>query len=153
MIAPVHSFWKSSKLAGWRKTGWSSARTKWKAYCGDSAVLGRIGNMTHTWNQSLPHYQDHFFLHIFLILFFLQVQISKKGVYAPGTRNRLVTIKGTQVQYIMGNIHRLCIDLTPYILQRGIESAAYLIQQKIQEEEEKRQRSGRTWKSLKSNSA
>merc|ERR1719237_941543 len=51
------------------------------------------------------------------------VQISKKGVYAPGTRNRLVTIKGTQ---------------------RGIESAAYLIQQKIQEEEEKRQRSGRT---------
>merc|ERR1719367_1601142 len=40
------------------------------------------------------------------------VQISKKGVYAPGTRNRLVTIKGTQ---------------------RGIESAAYLIQQKIQE--------------------
>jgi len=51
------------------------------------------------------------------------VQISKKGVHAPGTRNRIVTIKGTQ---------------------RGIESAAYLIQQKIQEEEEKRQRSGRT---------
>jgi len=51
------------------------------------------------------------------------VQISKKGVYAPGTRNRLVTIKGTQ---------------------RGIESASYLIQQKIQEEEEKRARSGRT---------
>ena len=47
-----------------------------------------------------------------MILFFLQVQISKKGVYAPGTRNRLVTIKGTQVSYIIENIHWLCIDLT-----------------------------------------
>ena len=32
-----------------------------------------------------------------MMLVILQVQISKKGVYAPGTRNRLVTIKGTQV--------------------------------------------------------
>lgn len=50
------------------------------------------------------------------------VQISKKGVYHPGTRNRVVTIRGTQ---------------------RAIESAQYLIQQKIQEEETKRERSGR----------
>ena len=33
-----------------------------------------------------------------IMIVILQVQISKKGVYAPGTRNRLVTIKGTQVQ-------------------------------------------------------
>ena len=39
-----------------------------------------------------------------MLMIFLQVQISKKGVYAPGTRNRLVTIKGTQVQYIMDSI-------------------------------------------------
>jgi len=51
------------------------------------------------------------------------IQISKKGVYAPGTRNRTATIKGSE---------------------RGIQSAQYLIQQKIQEEEDKRVRSGRT---------
>ena len=79
-------------------------------------------------------------------MFFLQVQISKKGVYAPGTRNRLVTIKGTQVMLcFLENILRLeTLTNSNFRLQRGIESAAYLIQQKIQEEEEKRQRSGRT---------
>jgi len=50
------------------------------------------------------------------------IQISKKGVYHPGTRNRVITMKGTQ---------------------RAIESAQYLIHQKIQEEEAKRERSGR----------
>ncbi|KAL3874716.1 hypothetical protein ACJMK2_037691 [Sinanodonta woodiana] len=47
------------------------------------------------------------------------IQISKKGVYVPGTRNRIVTITGTP-----GNIQK----------------AQYLIQQRIQQEEIKRAR-------------
>ncbi|XP_072929605.1 RNA-binding protein Pasilla isoform X2 [Epargyreus clarus] len=47
------------------------------------------------------------------------IQISKKGTFAPGTRNRIVTITGTQTA--IGNAH-------------------YLIEQKIQEEEVKRTR-------------
>lgn len=51
------------------------------------------------------------------------VQISKRGVYAPGTNNRLITIKGSQ---------------------RACKSALYLVQQKIQEKQEERARSGRS---------
>lgn len=47
------------------------------------------------------------------------IQISKKGSFAPGTRNRIVTISGQ-----------------PHALQ----VAAILIEQKIQEEESKRAR-------------
>ena len=47
------------------------------------------------------------------------IQISKKGVYAPGTRNRIVSITG-----IPSNITR----------------AHYMIQQRIQQEEYKRAR-------------
>ena len=50
------------------------------------------------------------------------VQISKRGVYAPGTTNRLITIKGSP---------------------RAVKSALYLVQQKIQEKQEERARSGR----------
>ena len=49
------------------------------------------------------------------------IQISKKGVYAPGTRNRIVTIAGS-----------------PSAVQR----AQYLIQQRIMQEETKRSRQG-----------
>jgi len=47
------------------------------------------------------------------------IQISKKGVYMPGTRNRIVTITGTP---------------------NNITKAQYLIQQRIQQEEIKRAR-------------
>lgn len=47
------------------------------------------------------------------------IQISKKGTFAPGTRNRIVTITGTVT---------------------AISNAQYLIEQKIQEEELKRTR-------------
>lgn len=47
------------------------------------------------------------------------IQISKKGIFAPGTRNRIVTISGQQ---------------------NAITMAHYLIEQKIQEEESKRAR-------------
>lgn len=47
------------------------------------------------------------------------IQISKKGVYVPGTRNRIVTITGTPT---------------------NIGKAQYLIQQRIQQEELKRAR-------------
>ncbi|XP_049878158.1 RNA-binding protein Pasilla isoform X2 [Pectinophora gossypiella] len=47
------------------------------------------------------------------------IQISKKGTFAPGTRNRIVTISGSPT---------------------AISSAQYLIEQKIQEEELKRTR-------------
>lgn len=47
------------------------------------------------------------------------IQISKKGTFAPGTRNRIVTISGSA---------------------NAIGSAQYLIDQKIQEEELKRTR-------------
>lgn len=47
------------------------------------------------------------------------IQISKKGNYAPGTRNRIVTITG---------------------LPSGITTAQYLIEQRIKEEESKRAR-------------
>lgn len=47
------------------------------------------------------------------------IQISKKGTFAPGTRNRIVTISGQQ---------------------NSITMAHYLIEQKIQEEESKRAR-------------
>ena len=50
------------------------------------------------------------------------VQISKRGVYAPGTTNRQITIKGSL---------------------RAVKSALYLVQQKIQEKQEERARSGR----------
>ena len=55
------------------------------------------------------------------------VQISKRGVYAPGTTNRLITIKGSP---------------------REVKSALYLVQQKIQEKQEERARSGRNWEHL-----
>lgn len=47
------------------------------------------------------------------------IQISKKGIYAPGTRNRVVTISGTI---------------------NAISTAQYLIEQRISEEEAKRTR-------------
>ncbi|XP_013190955.1 RNA-binding protein Pasilla isoform X3 [Amyelois transitella] len=47
------------------------------------------------------------------------IQISKKGTFAPGTRNRIVTISGSPT---------------------AISNAQYLIEQKIQEEELKRTR-------------
>ena len=47
------------------------------------------------------------------------IQISKKGNYAPGTRNRIVTITG---------------------VPSGISTAQYLIEQRINEEESKRSR-------------
>lgn len=47
------------------------------------------------------------------------IQISKKGTFAPGTRNRIVTITGSQ---------------------SAITAAHHLIQQKINEEENKRAR-------------
>ena len=49
------------------------------------------------------------------------IQISKKGVYSPGTRNRIVTITGCQ---------------------NAIQRAKYLIQQRINQEEAKRARGG-----------
>lgn len=45
------------------------------------------------------------------------IQISKKGIFAPGTRNRIVTISGAP---------------------NAINVAQYLIEQRIQEEEAKR---------------
>ncbi|XP_052766154.1 RNA-binding protein Nova-1-like isoform X3 [Mya arenaria] len=51
------------------------------------------------------------------------IQISKKGVYMPGTRNRIVTITGTP---------------------NNITKAQYLIQQRIQQEEVKRARQAQT---------
>ncbi|KAJ1523714.1 hypothetical protein ONE63_001548 [Megalurothrips usitatus] len=47
------------------------------------------------------------------------IQISKKGQYAPGTRNRIVTISG---------------------LPNAIQTAQYLIEQRVSEEEAKRAR-------------
>lgn len=47
------------------------------------------------------------------------IQISKKGIFAPGTRNRIVTITGTL---------------------NAISTAQYLIEQRISEEESKRAR-------------
>ncbi|XP_019758066.1 RNA-binding protein Pasilla isoform X2 [Dendroctonus ponderosae] len=47
------------------------------------------------------------------------IQISKKGIFAPGTRNRIVTITGNQ---------------------HSISTAQYLIEQRINEEEQKRAR-------------
>lgn len=47
------------------------------------------------------------------------IQISKKGIFAPGTRNRIVTITGTP---------------------NAIGTAQYLIEQRISEEEVKRAR-------------
>ena len=47
------------------------------------------------------------------------IQISKKGTFAPGTRNRIVTISGSQ---------------------SAIGTAQYLIEQRISEEEIKRAR-------------
>ncbi|CAB0016441.1 unnamed protein product [Nesidiocoris tenuis] len=47
------------------------------------------------------------------------VQISKKGMYAPGTRNRVVTISGGQ---------------------NSVNTAQYLIEQRVKEEELKRSR-------------
>lgn len=45
------------------------------------------------------------------------IQISKKGIFAPGTRNRIVTISGTT---------------------NAVNTAQYLIEQQINEEENKR---------------
>lgn len=47
------------------------------------------------------------------------IQISKKGMFAPGTRNRIVTITG---------------------YPNAINTAQYLIEQRISEEEAKRAR-------------
>jgi len=47
------------------------------------------------------------------------IQISKKGTYAPGTRNRVVTISG---------------------MPNAIATAQYLIEQRVSEEEAKRAR-------------
>ena len=47
------------------------------------------------------------------------IQISKKGIYVPGTRNRIVTITGTS---------------------NAVSTAQYLIEQQIGEEEAKRAR-------------
>lgn len=47
------------------------------------------------------------------------VQISKKGIYAPGTRNRVVTISGSH---------------------NSVTNAQYLIEQRVKEEELKRSR-------------
>lgn len=47
------------------------------------------------------------------------IQISKKGIFAPGTRNRIVTITGNP---------------------NAINTAQYLIEQRISEEELKRAR-------------
>lgn len=47
------------------------------------------------------------------------IQISKKGQYAPGTRNRIVTISG---------------------MPNAIQTAQYLIEQRVSEEEAKRAR-------------
>jgi len=51
------------------------------------------------------------------------VQISKKGIFVPGTRNRIVTITGTQ---------------------NAVSTAQYLIEQQINEEEAKRARQNPT---------
>ncbi|XP_061721356.1 RNA-binding protein Pasilla isoform X9 [Cydia pomonella] len=56
------------------------------------------------------------------------IQISKKGTFAPGTRNRIVTISGSA---------------------SAIGNAQYLIDQKIQEEELKRTRHKRTLRRLR----
>ena len=47
-----------------------------------------------------------------------RIQISKKGTYSPGTRNRIVTIAGTH---------------------KAINTAKYMIEQKILEEENNRE--------------
>ena len=49
------------------------------------------------------------------------IQISRKGVFAPGTRNRVVTIKGAA---------------------QNVQKAAFLIQQRLSQEESKRARQG-----------
>lgn len=46
------------------------------------------------------------------------IQISKKGTYSPGTRNRIVTITGPQ---------------------KALTTAQFLIEQRVSEEENKRQ--------------
>ena len=46
------------------------------------------------------------------------IQISKKGMYSPGTRNRIVTVTGSQ---------------------KAINTAKFLIELKVQDEESKRQ--------------
>ena len=46
----------------------------------------------------------------------VDVQITKRGIYAPGTNNRVITIKGSR---------------------RGVQCAVQLVQQKIQEKREK----------------
>merc|ERR1712013_861678 len=51
------------------------------------------------------------------------VQVSKRGIYAPGTTNRIVSVKGSQ---------------------RAVKSAIYLVQAKVQEKQEERARSGRS---------
>jgi len=51
------------------------------------------------------------------------VQVSKRGIYAPGTTNRIVSVKGSQ---------------------RSVKSAIYLVQAKVQEKQEERARSGRS---------
>jgi len=50
------------------------------------------------------------------------VQISKRGIYHPGTTNRIITIKGSQ---------------------RAVKCALFLVQQKVAEKQEERNRSGR----------
>ena len=51
------------------------------------------------------------------------IQISKKGIFAPGTRNRIVTITGSP---------------------NAVQTAQYLIDQQITEEESKRARQNQT---------
>jgi RNA-binding protein Nova len=51
------------------------------------------------------------------------IQISKKGIFVPGTRNRIVTITGTP---------------------NAVQTAQYLIEQQIAEEENKRARQNAT---------
>ena len=46
------------------------------------------------------------------------IQISKKGMYSPGTRNRVVTVTGSQ---------------------KAINTAKFLIELKVKDEEAKRQ--------------
>jgi len=100
------------------------------------------------------------------------VQISKRGVYAPGTTNRLITIKGSQVSAPPPPPPLLLLHLLLFLLilllillilllillillllvllilllipQRACKSALYLVQQKIQEKQEERARSGRS---------
>ena len=90
--------------------------------------------------------------------------MSKRGIYAPGTTNRIVSVKGSQVDdsialelYFLNQraVKSVLLFIGPinyhlencsyiFLLQRAVKSAIYLVQAKVQEKQEERARSGRS---------